>query len=64
VALVFCFGGTVLIVLGLLSAMVGLAYAGQIGALVAVGVGVILIVLGAGFFLVFWRRAVKKSSPK
>jgi peptidoglycan/LPS O-acetylase OafA/YrhL len=57
VALVFLLGGLSLISLGLLSILVGLAYAGQTGAGMAFGAGAALCFLGAGAIARFWRRA-------
>ncbi|MDR1871574.1 MAG: hypothetical protein LBS60_06545 [Deltaproteobacteria bacterium] len=53
-----------LILVGLLSTLMGLAYAGQAGALVALGTGFIVTIFGAKLFLAFWRRVTQGPAPK
>ncbi|MDR0550108.1 MAG: DUF2207 domain-containing protein [Deltaproteobacteria bacterium] len=56
----FLLGGLVFSGVGLLSVLVGLAYAGQNGAMVALGVGIFFIFIGARAFLSFGRYTPKK----
>ncbi|MDR2421876.1 MAG: hypothetical protein LBE01_00680 [Deltaproteobacteria bacterium] len=63
-ATVFFLAGLALLSVGLLSILVGLAYAGQAGAWVALGSGVLMVLLGAGAFTLFLRRLSLSQSPK